>query len=206
MNKTITSIVIILIITGSVLTINLSRKKSPVNPAAPVTENNNPAKILASPIDQADRRVTKKPFGIYITPETSPIQPEKFTGFHTGTDFETFANEATADVPFYAICDGQILQKRTVTGYGGILIQSCTINDQAVTVVYGHIKLSSIAKNIGDNLSASEKIGFLGQPPTDTAGERKHLHLGIHIGTAINILGYVQKQADLSSWLDWQKL
>jgi murein DD-endopeptidase MepM/ murein hydrolase activator NlpD len=199
MNKITTWIIIILIIIGSILVINFSRKKNPGSTTAPVIQK-------TSPIGQADQRVTKKPFGIYITPQTSPIQPEKFTGFHTGTDFETFVSEASADVPFYAICEGQILQKRTATGYGGMLVQSCTINSQAVTVIYGHIKLSSIAKTIGDNLSAGEQIGFLGQPPTETNSERKHLHLGIHIGTTVNILGYVQKQSDLTSWLDWQKL
>jgi hypothetical protein len=30
----------------------------------------------------------KKPFGIYITPENSPVQPENFTGYHTGIDVE----------------------------------------------------------------------------------------------------------------------
>src|SRR4030067_1140465 len=42
------------------------------------------------PINRADERVTKKPFGIFITPQNSPIQPEKFSGFHTGADFENF--------------------------------------------------------------------------------------------------------------------
>jgi murein DD-endopeptidase MepM/ murein hydrolase activator NlpD len=182
------------------------------NPGNRDTESSPPPAPVAAkpqvvnPIAQANDRVTKKPFGIYITPKTSPVQPEKFTGYHTGTDFETFANEANTDVPFNAICEGKILQKRTATGYGGILVQACTINNQAVTIVYGHIKLSSISKNVGDSFSQGEKIGFLGQPPTETDGERKHLHLGIHIGTTPNVAGYVQKQSDLSAWLDFQKL
>lgn len=186
-------------------------RKKPAQSPSPQTQNTTSdqtveSKSLAQPINQANTRVTKKPFGIYITPKTSPVQPERFTGYHTGTDFETFASEANADVPFYAICPGKILIKRTASGYGGVFVQSCTINNEAVTIIYGHIKLSSIAKNIGDSLSAGEKIGFLGQPPTETDGERKHLHLGIHKGTAVNILGYVQTQAELSAWLDWQNL
>ncbi len=165
-----------------------------------------PSKVVADPVDRASERVTKKPFGIYITPKTSPVQPEKFTGFHTGVDFETFPQETNSSIPFYAICPGKILTKRTATGYGGVLVQSCTINNQAVTVIYGHVSLKSIVKNIGDSLSQGEKIGFLGQPPTETDGERKHLHLGIHKGTEINIKGYVQSASELSSWLDWQKL
>lgn len=168
------------------------------------TNEQKPADTL--PLARANERVTKKPFGIYITKANSPVQPERFAGYHTGTDFETFPEESDLDVPFYAICDGKILQKRTATGYGGVLIQSCTINSQAVAVVYGHVKLSSISKNIGDSLTQGEKIGFLGQPPKDTDGERKHLHLGIHKGSGIDIRGYVQSQPELSGWLDFQKL
>ncbi len=159
-----------------------------------------------APMDKMDQRITKKPFGIYITPKTSPVQPEKFTGYHTGTDFETFPEEANADVPFFAICSGKILQKRTATGYGGVLVQSCTINNEPVTIVYGHVSLKSIIKNIGETFNQGEQIGFLGQPPAETSGERKHLHLGIHKGTAVDIKGYVQSQSELSGWLDFQKL
>jgi hypothetical protein len=162
--------------------------------------------IVAQPMDQTDKRVTKKPFGIFVTPQSSPVQPERFTGYHTGTDFEILPDEKTADVPFYAICEGRILQKRTATGYGGVLVQACTINNQSVTIVYGHVKITSIAKNYGAILSAGEKIGFLGQPPKETDGERKHLHLGIHKGSGIDIRGYVQNQSELTNWLDFQKL
>jgi len=43
---------------------------------------------LVLPVNQFFARITKKPFGVYITPETSPVQPEKFTGYHTGVDVE----------------------------------------------------------------------------------------------------------------------
>jgi murein DD-endopeptidase MepM/ murein hydrolase activator NlpD len=174
------------------------------------TPNPAPAPVSTSqvvaPLAQSASRVTKKPFGIYITPQNSPVQPERFSGYHTGVDFETFPNEQNIDVPFYAICAGKILVKRTATGYGGVFVQSCTINNQMVTVIYGHVSLKSIAKNVGDSLVQDEKIGYLGQPPTETDGERKHLHLGIHKGTTVNILGYVQSQSDLAGWLAYQKI
>jgi len=163
-------------------------------------------KQVVTPISEASTRVTKKPFGIFITPKTSPVQPERFSGYHSGTDFETTPDEQNSEVPFFAICTGKVLAKRTATGYGGVFVQSCTINNQAVTVIYGHVSLKSISKNIGDSLAQGEQIGNLGHSPDETDGERKHLHLGIHLGTAINILGYVQKQSDLSAWLDFQKL
>lgn len=148
-------------------------------------------------------RVTKKPFGIYITPKNSPVQPEKFTGYHTGIDFETTTAEANIDVSVVAFCDGKLLEKKYATGYGGVAVQSCVLNNQSVTIIYGHLKLASITPTVGQTLKKGDLLGVLGKGySTETDGERKHLHFGIHIGSAINILGYVQKQSDLSSWLD----
>jgi murein DD-endopeptidase MepM/ murein hydrolase activator NlpD len=147
--------------------------------------------------------VTKKPFGIYITPQTSPVQPERFRGYHTGTDFEIFPEELNADVPVHAVCKGAIALKKNASGYGGVLVQNCNLENQPVTVIYGHLKLTSISKNAGDNLNAGETIGILGKAySSETDGERKHLHLGIHKGTTVNILGYVQSQSELSGWID----
>lgn len=155
------------------------------------------------PIANAKGRITKKPFGIFVSPQNSPVSPEKFTGYHTGVDFETFPNKENGDVPIYAICDGKLLEKRTASGYGGVAVESCILNGQPVTVIYGHLKLASIEINSGATFKRGDKIGILGKGYSiETDGEREHLHLGIHKGTAINILGYVQKSSDLSSWLD----
>ena len=155
------------------------------------------------PLDRANERVTKKPFGIFIDKATSPVQPERFKGYHTGTDFETFADEASADVAVKAICDGRVLQKRQAPGYGGILISNCTLGGQLVTVIYGHLRLSSIKVLPGTELKKGDEIGLLGTGFSfETDRERKHLHLGIHKGFAINILGYVQKKEELSQWID----
>jgi len=175
-------------------------------PAPPSTEQVGvPASAgkLSEPISGALQRVTKKPFGIYITPATSPVQPEKFMGYHTGVDFETFSAEQAADVPVFAACDGKLLQKRSATGYGGVMVQACKLDGQDVTIIYGHIRLASVTVKVGDNLKSGQTIAVLGTGySAETDGERKHLHFGIHKGTAISILGYVQKQADLSQWLD----
>lgn len=127
-------------------------------------------------------------------------------GYHTGVDFETTADEQNIDVPIYAACDGKLLLKKYASGYGGVAVQSCTIDNNPVTIIYGHIRLSSVAAKAGDNLKAGNKLGVLGTGYSgETDGERKHLHFGIHKGQAINILGYVQKQTDLSGWLDATK-
>ncbi|MBU6447654.1 peptidoglycan DD-metalloendopeptidase family protein [Patescibacteria group bacterium] len=159
------------------------------------------------PISDGAARVTKKPFGIYVTPKNSPVQPEKFTGYHTGTDFETFASEQDSDVPINAICAGSLKMKKWATGYGGVAVQACKINGQDVTVIYGHLNIDTVSANVGDELSQGQHLAMLGKGySTQTDGERKHLHLGIHKGTAVNILGYVQNKANLSGWIDFQSL
>src|SRR3989339_163112 len=79
-------------------------------------------KTLNYPIDNFKTGVVLKPFGIYITPKTSPVQPEKFKGYHTGADIEIPQNLSNADVPVYAISDCDVLASRTVSGYGGVIV------------------------------------------------------------------------------------
>lgn len=156
-----------------------------------------------SPIERAGERVTKKPFGIFIDPATSPVQPERFRGYHTGTDFETFPEEAMSDVPVRAICSGSLLVKRFATGYGGVVVESCTNKDEPITVVYGHMRLTSIKAAVGEKIAVGDVIGVLGTGRSqETDGERKHLHLGIHRGSAIDIRGYVASKQELGAWID----
>ncbi len=168
---------------------------------------NNPGVKNASgflpPLNRASERVTKKPFGIFITSQNSPVSPEKFYGYHTGTDFEIFPEELNVDVPVSAICDGKLALKKYASGYGGVAVESCSLDGASVTIIYGHLKLASINFKVGEKISAGDELGILGandSPETD--GERKHLHLGVHKGTSINILGYVQAKSALSDWID----
>ncbi len=155
------------------------------------------------PLDRAGKRVTKKPFGIFITPKDSPVQPEKFRGHHTGADFEVFPEEAKSDVPVRAVCPGTIAVKRSATGYGGVIVERCELDDQSVTVVYGHLALGSVTAEIGDTVEKGDALGMLGASGSaDTDGERKHLHLGIHRGDVIDIRGYVAEKPMLDQWLD----
>lgn len=159
--------------------------------------------VVAEPLQNAAARVTKKYFGIKVSPDNSPTIPEHFTGYHTGADLETFDDELDAEVSVAAICDGPVLVKRSAQGYGGVLVQSCTLDDQRVTVIYGHIQLATIRQNVGDMLARGEQFALLGEAwSTDTGNERKHLHLGIHKGETVNILGYVQLASELSNWID----
>lgn len=175
---------------------------APSNSPAP-----SPAAAIQAPISNASSRITKKFFGTYVTPQNSPVKPERFTGFHTGLDFETTAAEKDADVQVTALCDGKLLVKGYASGYGGYAVQSCTISGKAVTVIYGHLRQSSIKPVAGAALKAGDPIAVLGTGySSETDGERKHLHLGIHIGAGVNIKGYVQSKSELSGWMDPQKV
>jgi hypothetical protein len=175
--------------------------KIPVQPAA--SSNASSASGFVPPLPNASTRVTKKPFGIYITPATSPVQPERFMGYHTGADFEIFPAELNATVPVSAVCTGKLLAKEWANGYGGVAVESCVLNSQPITVIYGHLNIASVKPNIGNQLKAGEAFADLGANKSQqTDGERKHLHLGFHKGPSINILGYVQNKSALSNWIN----
>jgi murein DD-endopeptidase MepM/ murein hydrolase activator NlpD len=182
---------------------NLGSTPNSSNRSVPNKSSVQGQAVLSEPLSNALARVTKKPFGLLVSPGHSPVSPERFSGYHTGADFETTPAEQTADVPVFAVCAGPLILKRTVSGYGGVVVQSCQINNSAVTVLYGHLRLSSISANLNQNLSAGQQLGVLGTGySAETDGERKHLHLSIHKGPNVNLLGYVQKPGDLAGWLD----
>ena len=180
---------------------------SPLFNNSPILKSANPPiqenKDIQAPLDRAKERVMKKYFGIFINPQTSPIQPERFSGYHTGTDFEIFSEEIDLEVSVRAICQGKLEVKKFASGYGGVTVESCNLNSEPATIIYGHLKLTSIAKNVGENFNTGEIIGVLGKNKNaETDGERKHLHLGIHKGSTINLLGYVKTKNELANWID----
>ncbi|MFA4880258.1 MAG: peptidoglycan DD-metalloendopeptidase family protein [Candidatus Doudnabacteria bacterium] len=161
------------------------------------------AGIFQPPLERAMERVLKKKFGMYITPQNSPVQPERFQGYHTGVDFEIFPEELNAEVQVHAVCSGELKLKKHASGYGGVAVQACELNKDPITVIYGHLKLSNITADVGTNINVGEVIGILGADKSvETDGERKHLHLGFHKGTAIDIRGYVSSEAELANWID----
>lgn len=155
---------------------------------------------LNYPIEDFETAITKKPFGIYITPQTSPVQPERFTGYHTGVDIEITKAE---DTPVYAIAEGKITTKKEADGYGGVLVITHTINNEKITAIYGHLRLSSIEKEVGDQVKAGEQIALLGTAySNETDKERKHLHFAIIPGESTDLRGYVEDKSELENWID----
>lgn len=170
-------------------------------PAAPVALT--PTK-LGWPLTDATSRVTKKPFGKYVTPETSPVPNDKFTGFHVGVDFETTEEEAEADVPVFAICDGPLIWATWANGYGGVATQSCAIDDEDVTVIYGHINVDTVTVKAGQRLTTGDRVALLGRGGTkEVDGVRKHLHLGIRRNDdKQSIRGYVKTEEEIAQFID----
>lgn len=208
MKKIFLPILSILVITGCAkqlpAVISTGTTSSTTNTGSTTTTTPIIASLqIASPLDRIRERVTKKFYGTYVTPKASPVSPEKFTGYHTGVDFETFPEEQKNDVPVRAICTGPLVLKKQATGYGGVAVQKCSIDNQTVAVTYGHLRLASITADIDTNIEIKSILGVLGTGySTETDGERKHLHLSIHKGNEINIKGYVQNKNELGAWID----
>lgn len=172
---------------------------------APVFANTNQQtrSAIYYPLSGFAGRVTKKPFGIHVTPKNSPTQPEHFSGYHTGADAETTDTEKNTDIPVYAIADGTIKVSRFAQGYGGVIIIDHLVGGKHVLALYSHVRLSASHKKVGDSVKAGEQLSVLGTGySSETDGERKHLHFAIINGSTITLRGYVSTQAALNGWHD----
>lgn len=155
---------------------------------------------LMLPVENFFERITKKPFGIYITPETSPVQPERFSGYHTGVDVEF--TDVLKDVRIRAIADGTVIYSGRANGYGGVVAVRHTIEGKNYVAVYGHLDPSTLVENRAA-IKAGEWLGSLGKGySAETDNERKHLHLSIHKGSTLTLAGYVKTESALDAWVD----
>lgn len=153
---------------------------------------------LSFPIAEFEKRIIKKPFGIYITSQNSPVQPERFSGYHVGVDVEY--ENSTEEIPVYAIYDCEVVLKRWVSGYGGTIVLKCDIVNQKFYILYGHLSEESFIKK--DTVKKGEKIAILGEGKTrETDFERKHLHFSIR-KNSLDLRGYVQNNKELKNWYD----
>ena len=177
---------------------------APISMKPEVAKSSN---LLPWPIDKIEQRQTLLKFGMYVTPDPNqnPISPpERFTGYHTGLDIEILPEELDAVVPVNTICEGKILYTGIIEGYGGVIIQECSINNEPTSVLYGHLKQSSINALQGGNIAKQgSTVAELGDHKTEETGNtRKHLHLGIHRGNHVEFLGYLTDPKDLEQFID----
>jgi len=155
---------------------------------------------VVAPIADMRNRITKKSYGTYVTLENSPVQPERFTGYHTGVDVEY--EDIENDVEVHAIAPGAVVSSAIATGYGGMLAIKHIIEGEEYLAIYGHLDPNSLVET-GTYVTLNQKIGILGDGGTgETDGERKHLHFGLYTGTDLNIKGYVSSKDELTAWAD----
>lgn len=165
--------------------------------------------LAFEPISNAANRPTPLSFGLYVTPDPAknPIDPpERFIGYHNAVDFEVSSDELDEDVPIYAVCDGTMIYSGFAEGYGGLLMQSCTLGGEDVTILYGHLQLDGLPEK-GATVTAGDQIAILAPARShDSDDNRKHLHFGIHRGTALTMLGYVQNKSELKNYINAKPL
>lgn len=195
---------------GSILNLQNVQKSSRPPQQATVSEipellrsdfNNSAHKDLPiAPIDEFYERITKKPFGIYITPQTSPVQPDRFEGYHTGVDIEY--EGIVREIPVRAITSGKVILSKFASGYGGVIILRHNINDEDLFVLYGHLDPKSMLPQ-RTQVTKGQIIGFLGEGRTEeTDGARKHLHFAMLKKNSLDIRGYAQNKEELEGWYD----
>lgn len=159
---------------------------------------------LEEPVVGFKERITKKPFGIYITPETSPVQPDKFTGYHVGVDAEF--TDTQEEVPVFAVADGVIVVRAHAPGYGGVVVIRHILNGVPVLALYGHLDPASFLPAAISQVTAGSQIGILGDGHSEeTDGARKHLHFSLSQDRGddkIDFRGYVKTEEELANWLD----
>lgn len=161
----------------------------------------------AYPMDRYFERQTLKEFGQLIDQNfykgKEGIFPfNQLYGYHSGVDLEIFPEEKDQKVPVYAIGSGKIIFLGTISGYGGVILQSLAGEDR--TAIYGHIKTTDLLIKISDPVTAGQEITFLGDNfSSETAKERKHLHFGIYKGNDLYFRGHESSQELISTkWED----
>jgi len=154
---------------------------------------------LTEPVAEFHERIRLKPFGLFATPETSPVPNDRFTGFHTAADVEF--TDVAEEVPVSAIADGTVEVARLASGYGGVVVIRHTTTQGPLLALYGHLDPESLPA-VGDTVTQGQQIAQLGDTPYENGGTRKHLHFGIIRGEDVLLLGYVQHKEELARWYD----
>ncbi|MEA2007064.1 MAG: hypothetical protein U9O20_02800 [Patescibacteria group bacterium] len=69
-----------------------------------------------SSIDNASDKTAQQ------TDKIKYVQPERFQGLHTETDFEIFPEKLESEIEIQSICKGEVIEKRNVGECGGVVI------------------------------------------------------------------------------------
>lgn len=132
--------------------------------------------------------LTYKGFGEYFE--------DRFSGYHVGIDLE-----ASADTPVYAIADGEVTYSGVVSGYGGVIVVRHTLEDRAVSAIYGHLDPASMVA-LGEEIKEGGQLAVLGEEGEETDGEREHLHVAMYQGDDVRVNGYETNAERVERWLN----
>lgn len=158
------------------------------------------------PLDKTPERESYKVFGQFIDKGfyagKENLFPNRFYGYHAGSDLEISPEELKKDVPIYAVSSGTIVFVGPVSGYGGLILEK--IDNEDLTALYGHLKLTGSRLKTGDHVDLGQVISYLGNAfSSETGGERKHLHFAIYKGHDLYFRGYEDNKKALNEkWLD----
>lgn len=173
------------------------------------TITNQPSGKWYFPLAGYSQRQSYKGFGQLMTSEfyvgKEKLFPTKYLGYHAAKDLEIMPGEENKPVEIYAIGDGKILFLGSVSGYGGVILESLDKTNN--TALYGHLKLSQAEVKTGQQVSAGQKLTILSDGfSRETGGERKHLHFGIYNGLDKYFHGYEINFTTLNNkWVDPDK-
>lgn len=152
------------------------------------------AKTWYYPMDHYFERQTVKTFGTLINDDFYKGKEQlfpynRFYGYHTGVDLETFADEQNKLVPVYAVGGGKVSYIGSLSGYGGVILER--LDGENHTALYGHVKISSLLYKLGDHINGGQVLTYLGDAfSKETSKERKHLHFAIHKGVDLYFHGH----------------
>ncbi len=159
------------------------------------------------PMDKYKERITVKNFGTFIDSnfykgKEKLFPHNKFYGYHAAVDLDTDKEEKNINVPVYAVHSGTIVYVGSLDGYGGVILER--LQGEERTALYGHVKISNLGIEIGDEIKPGQIITYLGDEfSKETSGERKHLHFGIYKGADLYFHGHESSQLVLlKKWED----
>lgn len=156
--------------------------------STPLLPKEGTREVAVEPVHLLDGRLTYKGFGEYFE--------DRFTGYHVAIDLE-----APADMPVYAIEEGEVTYSGWVSGYGGVMVVKTIMSGRTRSYIYGHLDPSSM-RAVGEMVEEGEQLGVLGEKGEETDGEREHLHFAMYEGGEVRLNGYEASSSSVNDWLN----
>lgn len=108
-------------------------------------------------------------------------------GFHTGTDFAPYGTTPSINAPLYSVCSGEVVQVRYENVLGNVIV--IKENNSNRYWRYCHMNSSS-PLSVGNQVTTSTIVGYMGQSGTGAHGVHLHLEcastLAWQCGTFLN--------------------